>query len=76
MNEDRREFLRRSVVTSAVGFAATSIGNSSMGAAASKVDDELQPTVQLPRGRVPLSFIIDDSTCLVNMGKFCMPQFA
>ncbi len=29
-----------------------------------------------PRGRVPLSFIIDDSTCLVNMGAFCMPQFA
>jgi hypothetical protein len=27
-------------------------------------------------GRVPLSFIIDDSTCLVNMGHFCMPQFA
>ena len=29
-----------------------------------------------PRSRVPLSFIIDDSTCLVNMGHFCMPQFA
>lgn len=29
-----------------------------------------------PRGRVPLSFFIDDSTCLVNMGHFCMPQFA
>ena len=28
-----------------------------------------------PRGRVPLSFIIDDSTCLVNMGHFCTPQF-
>ncbi|HEX8914250.1 MAG TPA: twin-arginine translocation signal domain-containing protein [Humisphaera sp.] len=28
-----------------------------------------------PRGRVPLSFIIDDSTCLVNMGAYCMPQF-
>ncbi len=35
-----------------------------------------QVTVDLPRCRVPLSFIIDDSTCLVNMGKFCMPQFA
>ncbi len=23
-----------------------------------------------------MSFIIDDSTCLVNMGHFCMPQFA
>ncbi len=37
-----------------------------------------QPAVQVefPRCRVPLSFIIDDSTCLVNMGKFCMPQVA
>ena len=33
-------------------------------------------TVIHPRARVPLSFIIDDSTCLVNMGHFCMPQFA
>jgi hypothetical protein len=32
--------------------------------------------VLLPRNRVPLSFIIDDSTCLVNMGHYCMPQFA
>jgi len=31
--------------------------------------------VLFPRGRVPLSFIIDDSTCLVNMGHFCTPQF-
>ena len=28
-----------------------------------------------PYGRVPVSFIIDDSTCLVNMGHFCLPQF-
>jgi hypothetical protein len=32
-------------------------------------------TVAFPRDRVPLSFIIDDSTCLVNMGHFCTPQF-
>ncbi len=31
---------------------------------------------ELPRLRVPASFIIDDSTCLVNMGHYCMPQFA
>lgn len=29
-----------------------------------------------PQARVPMSFIIDDSTCLVNMGHFCTPQFA
>lgn len=29
-----------------------------------------------PCGRVPVSFIIDDSTCLVNLAHFAMPQFA
>ena len=29
-----------------------------------------------PAGRVPMSLVVDDSTCLVNMGAFCMPQFA
>lgn len=29
-----------------------------------------------PRNRVPLSFIIDDSCALVNLGHFCIPQFA
>ncbi len=28
-----------------------------------------------PMERVPVSFIIDDSTCLVNLNKFAMPQF-
>lgn len=29
-----------------------------------------------PRHRVPVSFIIDDSTCLVNLAHFAMPQFS
>ena len=29
-----------------------------------------------PCGRVPVSLIIDDSTCLVNMAHFGIPQFA
>jgi hypothetical protein len=33
-------------------------------------------TVLNPRGRVPVSLIIDDSTCLVNLAHFCIPQFA
>ncbi|MEZ6130653.1 MAG: hypothetical protein R3C59_18355 [Planctomycetaceae bacterium] len=32
--------------------------------------------ILMPRDRVPVSFVIDDSTCLVNMGHFCNPQFA
>lgn len=33
-------------------------------------------TVLNPRNRVPVSFIIDDSTCLVNLAHFAIPQFA
>ena len=33
-------------------------------------------TVLNPLNRVPLSFIIDDSTCLVNMAHFGIPHFA
>ncbi len=29
-----------------------------------------------PKARVPVSFIIDDSTCLVNLAHFAVPQFA
>ena len=32
--------------------------------------------VMNPRDRVPVSFIIDDSTCLVNLAHFAMPQFS
>src|SRR5262245_13021170 len=32
-------------------------------------------TVLNPRHRVPVGLIIDDSTCLVNLNKFAMPQF-
>lgn len=64
----RRSFLSKAGATAAL---ATSI-HSTLHASASAQG----VTVDLPRGRVPLSFIIDDSTCLVNMGKFCLPQFS
>ena len=32
-------------------------------------------TVLNPRGRVPVSLIIDDSTCLVNLAHFAIPAF-
>jgi hypothetical protein len=32
-------------------------------------------TVLNPRHRVPVGIIIDDSTCLVNLNRFAMPQF-
>jgi hypothetical protein len=67
----RREFMRHS--GAAVAAAALSSVRSVSAQTASP-----GPAVEVlhPRNRVPLSFIIDDSTCLVNMGHYCMPQFA
>jgi len=40
--------------------------------------DRTEGTVQVlnPEDRVPMSMIIDDSTCLVNLAHFAIPQFA
>ena len=77
---NRRDFMAQSA---SVGLAAGfSTAGATSGLAAQdstkkqSSSTSSKVTVDLPRGRVPLSFIIDDSTCLVNMGKFCMPQFA
>jgi hypothetical protein len=32
-------------------------------------------TVLHPRTRLPVALIIDDSTCLVNLNRYAMPQF-
>lgn len=66
---DRRRFLQASAV--AVATSST-LGQ----AAVCRGSQKPLFQVELPRMRVPLSFIIDDSTSLVNMGRFCMPQFA
>lgn len=74
----RRQFLTTTA-------AAASLALSTRGFAYVPGEKEVTPgpravqdpsvTILHPRNRVPLSFIIDDSTCLVNMGAFCMPQF-
>ncbi len=76
----RRQFLQ----TSALGLAGASLGRE-LFAQPPAVLEATQTgklargqgvEILLPRNRVPLSFVIDDSTCLVNMGHFCNPQFA
>jgi hypothetical protein len=67
----RRQFMQYSA--SAVATAACTSWNSVFSATAA---GKQAVEVLHPRNRVPLSFIIDDSTCLVNMGHYCMPQFA
>ncbi|MEX2119061.1 MAG: hypothetical protein WD847_05565 [Pirellulales bacterium] len=72
----RRAFLR----TSALGLAGAACSTAAWPLAAQEPGERpARPDgveVLNPRGRVPVSLIIDDSTCLVNMGHFCMPQFA
>lgn len=73
----RRSFLR----TGAAGAAAVGLGlkaGTSLASAPGGQRPRQDKAIEVlnPQGRVPLSFIIDDSTCLVNMGHFCMPQFA
>jgi hypothetical protein len=71
---NRREFAQSSTAALAAGLSLNAFVKTS--SAQESVTAKTKVRVDLPRGRVPLSFIIDDSTCLVNMGKFCMPQFA
>ena len=67
----RREFLQKAstLAGAGLGYALTP------GSAQHQPAEPMQVEVLKPRARVPLSFIIDDSTCLVNMGHFCTPQF-
>ena len=72
----RREFLGRSgaaALGSGLGLAAAS----RLVAQSPGVRPPREASVQVlnPRDRVPVSVIIDDSTCLVNLNRFAMPQF-
>lgn len=67
MNYDRRSFIK----TAASGSAGLAI-SPQLGLSAEK---SLKTEVLNPKNRVPISFIIDDSTCLVNMAHFGIPQF-
>ena len=75
----RREFLQAG---GALGAAAVALGPDALFGDVPDISPGARPSqapgveILSPRDRVPLSFIIDDSTCLVNMGHFCMPQFA
>ena len=70
----RREFLRTAGTAVLSSYWTTRFAHAQDPDVASAAIGSAQ--VLYPRNRIPLSFIIDDSTCLVNMGHFCMPQFA
>jgi hypothetical protein len=71
----RRDFLR-----GMAGAGAALAGSGTASLLAQERGERPAPApgveVLLPRERVPVSFIIDDSTCLVNLNKFAIPQFA
>ena len=72
----RRDVLKASLAGAAgslLGLTANSVKAQSPG---ERPKQSEKVTVLNPLGRVPVSFIIDDSTCLVNLGHFCVPQFA
>ena len=78
--QTRRDFLATGLSVAAHGGASSLFADDEAGTVSSGASGADQETVEvevlLPRNRVPLSFVIDDSTCLVNMGHFCTPQFA
>lgn len=64
----RRKFLQAS---------AFAVGSSWLDRArGDRAEQDATVTVLNPRARVPVSIIVDDSTCLVNLNKFAIPQFA
>ncbi len=67
----RRRFLR-SAAASSLALAATSGFAQIAGDRPARAPDV---AVINPRARVPVGIIIDDSTCLVNLNRFAMPQF-
>ena len=75
----RREFLQASTLALVgCGVAPTSPVKDGPRGEAPRGDRPRQAEgVQVlnPRTRVPVSLLIDDSTCLVNLSHFCIPQF-
>ena len=65
---DRRNFLLKSAVASAAMAAGVQVKSEAIPTA-------LKVNVVNPLNRVPVSMIIDDSTALVNMAHFGIPQF-
>ncbi len=72
----RRDFMK---ITALATAGAASVISSREAVAQDKGQRPMQSTavtVLNPQNRIPLSFIIDDSTCLVNMAHFGIPHFA
>src|SRR5665647_2885243 len=73
---NRRQFAKNTLMASAM-VSATSIPDiSNLIPLNLLAEKPLSVEVINPYNRVPVSLIIDDSTCLVNMAYYGIPQFA
>ncbi len=67
----RRQFLQYSAQGLIAGWAAPLLAQ----VAGDRPPRQTAVKVLNPENRVPVSFIIDDSTCLANLAHFAIPQF-
>ena len=71
---DRRDFLRLAAgATVTAGLGAANLLRAQTPGDRPTHDSGV--TVLHPRTRLPVGLIIDDSTCLVNLNRYAMPQF-
>jgi len=71
----RRDFVRAAAVA-AGGAVLLSSGRAAAQPKGERPFQAADVKVLNPQNRVPMSFIIDDSTCLVNLAHFGIPHFA
>lgn len=71
----RREVLASAAALGLMPAAGRAQADSIAQEPGERPEQDASVVVENPRMRVPLSFIIDDSTCLVNLNKFTSPQF-
>ncbi len=73
-NATRRDFLKASAAS--IAGLAFGAGDARAQIPGDRPRQDGSVEVLNPMTRVPVSFIIDDSTCLVNLNRFAIPQFA
>lgn len=73
MGMTRRNFLNAAAGVAGLGLASGDVLAQAPGERPARPENV---TVLNPRDRVPVSLIVDDSTCLANLAHFCIPQFA
>ena len=72
----RQEFLKAAAAGLLCAGAGGGAGQAAAQTPGQRPRQDQDVKVLNPLTRVPVSFIIDDSTCLVNLNRFAIPQFA